>query len=317
MNCGHAHADALSIELTVLGCPLLIDPGTYTYTGSAVERDRFRHSAAHNTVTVDGAASSVPAGPFSWASRADARVDEWWTGTLVDAFVGSHPGFARLPDPVLHRRHVLFVKDGYWIVVDSVLTEGMHESAAHYHAAVGSVVTPLTPTSAYVDAPCLDGRRRLLLGVAGDVDALEWGEDWVSSAYGSRALAPVAHVISRGMGRRDLLTALVPVVPGRTVSLTAVPCRGGFGFGVDRPGAHDLLLFRRAGAVSTGSILMEADAALVRRAFAGGPITDVALFGPNARLLVGGLVFEARGAAELRRGPEGWIVAGAGGVGAR
>ena len=75
MNCGHAHSDALSIEVSAGGCPFLVDPGTYTYTESASDRNHFRHSAAHNTVTVDGESASVPDGPFSWTSRADARAE--------------------------------------------------------------------------------------------------------------------------------------------------------------------------------------------------------------------------------------------------
>ncbi|HET9942345.1 MAG TPA: alginate lyase family protein, partial [Terriglobia bacterium] len=69
-NCGHAHADSLSLALSVKGRTLLVDPGTYTYTGSREMRDWFRSSAAHNTLSVDGESSSVPAGPFSWTTIA-------------------------------------------------------------------------------------------------------------------------------------------------------------------------------------------------------------------------------------------------------
>ena len=46
-NCGHAHADALAFELSANGRPLLVDPGTCTYTGAKDLRDWFRSSAAH------------------------------------------------------------------------------------------------------------------------------------------------------------------------------------------------------------------------------------------------------------------------------
>ena len=54
LNGGHAHADALSLVLTVAGQPLLVDPGTATYTMDPAMRDRFRSSRMHNTVVLDG-----------------------------------------------------------------------------------------------------------------------------------------------------------------------------------------------------------------------------------------------------------------------
>ena len=36
MNCGHAHADALAFELAIDGQAVFVDPGTFTYTASAL-----------------------------------------------------------------------------------------------------------------------------------------------------------------------------------------------------------------------------------------------------------------------------------------
>jgi len=49
----HAHADALSFQLWWRGQPVVVDPGTYTYEPGA-DRDWFRSTRAHSTVTVDG-----------------------------------------------------------------------------------------------------------------------------------------------------------------------------------------------------------------------------------------------------------------------
>ncbi len=314
MNCGHAHSDALSIEVAVGGCALLVDPGTYTYTESAADRDHFRHSAAHNTVTVDGESSSVSDGPFSWSSRGDAKAESWWTGGVVDRLVGSHAGFERLPDPAVHRRSVYFVRGEYWVVLDTILAAERHECTAHFHAALGSRVTSVTGRSAWIDVPCAEGWSRLFFAAAGDVDALEWGEDWVSPSYGSRARAPYARVTSRGRGRRDLVTVLCPSRAGESVSVEELPTDDGKGRAVvvSRPDGHDLFLFGTGGTVRSNGVEMDADAALVRRRSPRGDVMALALFGADARLRVDGLRFQGAGAAEAVRVGAGWVVQGAG-----
>jgi hypothetical protein len=316
LNCGHAHSDALSIELAVGNCAFLVDPGTYTYTESAADRNHFRHSAAHNTVTVDGEAASVPDGPFSWAYTADAKSEAWWTGAMIDRFVGSHAGFERLADPAVHRRSVYFVRGEYWVLVDTILSAGTHESTAHFHAAPGAHVTPITTRSAWIDAPCAGGWRRLFFAAAGDVDSVEWEEDWVSPSYGSRARAPYARVTTRGQGRRDLITVLCPVFEDQAVSVRELPTEGrkGRAVVVDRPDRHDLFLFETEGAVRVDGVEMSAEAALVRRCKPRGAVSSVALFGAAGRLRVDGLRFQAAGAAELVRTGNSWIVAGDGAV---
>ncbi len=135
LKCGHAHADTLSFELAVHGRTLLVDPGTFTYTGSKEERDYFRSSAAHNTLTIDGESSSTSDGPFSWKQIANARTLKWISQPRFDFFMGQHDGYMRLSAPALHRRSILFLKNEYWMVIDEVDTEGPHEYDLHFHFA--------------------------------------------------------------------------------------------------------------------------------------------------------------------------------------
>lgn len=112
-NGGHAHADALACTLSVAGRPLLIDPGTATYTMDATLRDRFRSSPMHNTVVVDGRSSSEPRGAFQWRSRADAQATAWHATTRCDYAEGHHDGYA----PIRHTRAVLALEGlGWWII---------------------------------------------------------------------------------------------------------------------------------------------------------------------------------------------------------
>lgn len=118
----HGHADALAFTLSVGRREFLIDPGTYAYHTNKVWRDYFRGTSAHNTVVVDGQNQSVIGGNFMWLDKAEAICEQWETGKENDRFVGSHDGYKRLPDPVVHRREILFNKLARRITINDTLS---------------------------------------------------------------------------------------------------------------------------------------------------------------------------------------------------
>ena len=107
----HGHADALSFTLNVGDREILVDPGTYAYHTDPAWRRYFRSTRAHNTVEVDGLDQSVQAGNFMWTDHANARCIEFDCGPGAQHFIGEHDGYRRLPDPVVHRREVVFDPD--------------------------------------------------------------------------------------------------------------------------------------------------------------------------------------------------------------
>ena len=129
LNGGHAHADALSLVLTVGDRPLLIDPGTATYTMNPAVRDRFRSTAMHNTATIDGRSQSEPASAFHWRTSTDARLDGWRSVGSVDFVEGHHAGYR----PCVHRRAVMRGPGGLWLVADHILGPGSHRADLHWH----------------------------------------------------------------------------------------------------------------------------------------------------------------------------------------
>ena len=279
MNCGHAHADALAVEVAAGGRPVLVDAGTYAYAGAA--RDEFRHAAAHNTVTVDGESSSVPAGAFAWRHVAHARHTLWESGPRFDYVEGAHDGFARLAPPAEHRRAVLFVKGGYWVVRDRVASAGAHEVAVHWHLAPGREGEARGGGAAAKErgAPVL----RLAAFGAG---AFELGEGWVSPRYGARTAAPVLRYAQRGSGIQEVITFLLPAAAGGGPAVRELAASGGRAFAVAHEGGTDVLLAGEGGGVAAEGVEGDGELAWVRRD-ASGQVT-AALLVRGARLRVDG-----------------------------
>jgi len=133
---GHEHADALSVCLQSAGRQLLIDPGTYEYVGEGPERNQFRGTALHNTLRINNKDQAEPSpAPFAWTTRFRAQAEQWIAGESFDFFVGSHDGYQRLPSSAVHRRWVIGLKAGIFLVRDRVEGEGEHRLDVSWHLA--------------------------------------------------------------------------------------------------------------------------------------------------------------------------------------
>jgi hypothetical protein len=129
LNGGHAHADALSVLLTVSNNRLLVDAGTGTYTTDPQLRDRLRSTALHNTVVVNGASQSTMRGPFHWTSAAAARASLWRSTAQFDYAEGYHDGYG----PIVHTRGVLSLHGIAWLVIDHLLGDGEAQTDTFWH----------------------------------------------------------------------------------------------------------------------------------------------------------------------------------------
>ncbi|HEX7018447.1 MAG TPA: alginate lyase family protein [Gemmatimonadaceae bacterium] len=133
LNGGHAHADGLSVDLTVAGRPLFVDPGTATYTMDLAVRDRFRSTAMHNTVSVDGLPHAEPRGPFHWREAPAAHVTAFTTAPPAEFAEGTREDRTG----VRHTRSVLALPDTGWLIVDRLAGPPRGTAAAdawwHFH----------------------------------------------------------------------------------------------------------------------------------------------------------------------------------------
>jgi hypothetical protein len=298
LNCGHAHADALSFVAAVRGRTLLVDPGTFTYTGSKESRDHFRSSLAHNTLAIDGESSSVPDGPFNWKHVAGAHARAWTSHERFDFFEGEHDGYARLSSPAVHVRSLLFLKNDYWVLRDRVETSGAHRYDLRFHfapdadPALETIDEVESVSESRLDAPGLS-----LFGFAGDGDgAWHKEEGWVSRCYGAREAATVCRLHIEAVGAQEFVTFLVPRVAGDVgVRVREIKAEGGRAFEVRHGDRHDLLLLRRAGGpmVQAAQVASNCEWAWLRFAPESLIVTEMLLVGGRSLLLNGQELFRA------------------------
>jgi hypothetical protein len=181
----HAHSDALSIEVFAHGRTFIRDPGTFVYTGSERWRNRFRSTAYHNTVRVDGneISKTIPGAVFILGSNVHPRVNSWESSEERDVLDAEHDGYASLSSAVIHRRIVILDKrNGFWIVRDAFTGEGRHRFEFFFNIDSGLKAQAKQPGTIIHD-----GSHALsIVPISGNEFAIKIVTRWVSPAYGTR-----------------------------------------------------------------------------------------------------------------------------------
>ncbi len=127
---GHAHADTLSVELTIFGQRLFVNSGISQY-GVDKKRSYQRSTKAHNTVTIDDKNSSDVWGGFRVGKRAFSSNIQI-TNTDEQVIVsGSHNGYRSLFNPVIHSRECQLTRD-YCRIADSIKGSYQKAEARYY-----------------------------------------------------------------------------------------------------------------------------------------------------------------------------------------
>ena len=204
LNGGHAHADSLAMTLALNGHPFLVDPGTGTYTMDPLLRDRMRSSAAHNTLTLDGASPSIPAGPFHWHSGTDGRLESLRHNAGFAYAAGAHDGYAG----ARYRRTIVRVVDAGMLVVDEIGGRDRHTAQLHWHFGPDWEVACVSARQ--LRAQHADGTRAWFVRDSGNLwlargDA-ETGLGWYSPRYGALVATWAARVTRTAHAPFEILT---------------------------------------------------------------------------------------------------------------
>jgi hypothetical protein len=129
----HGHADSLAFNLTVDGCPFIIDSGTYTYYSSPKWRKYFLSTIAHNTLCIDYKDQAYLAGPTMWLNHYTSEVLKTETGNKVELVSGRHNGYKDIG--CIHTRTIIFNKENesFKIEDEVEVTAGTHIIKMPFH----------------------------------------------------------------------------------------------------------------------------------------------------------------------------------------
>jgi len=169
--------------------PLIVDSGTYGYTFDVDARNAFRSTRAHNTVVVDDAEINPidPVRVFELRRYARPRIERCDLGGDRLEFRGSHDGYRRLSDPLVHKRR-FSLTPAELIVEDEFVGTGTHMLESFLHFRYGTSLSRLSDASYGVQSG--DVRATIsFTGVA--ANELEAREGLVSDRYGVREPAPI------------------------------------------------------------------------------------------------------------------------------
>ncbi len=188
----HNHNDKLSFVVRLDGKEVLCDSGTGTYTRDPLLRNRFRATAAHNTIVIDGqeqnAIDEGRAGLFYMGNQ--ARVSPIEATKEGDDLVlrASHTGYQRLG--VKHTRTVrLRANQNMAILEDQLEGDGTHGFEINFQFAPEWRILSIETVGSEIQA-CASGAGELHICFEGPEGAeAEKQDSPVSMTYGASSSA--------------------------------------------------------------------------------------------------------------------------------
>jgi hypothetical protein len=211
----HEHSDPLSIEVYAHDKAFIVDPGSYVYSASPKWRNRFRSTAWHNTLRVDGEEANRfdPDQLFAIQNDAQPEVTTWESTETHDFLDAQHSGYSRLEDPVIHRRRICFEKpEARWVVRDDVLGSSEHLLEWFFHFDAGIPVELVADNRAVT--VCGEGTNLAVEVRSPSPISLELREGWVSRQYGVKEPARTLCATLRKKLPFNVFFLLIPFGPG-------------------------------------------------------------------------------------------------------
>ena len=219
--------DMLHLDVWWKGQNVLVDPGSYRYNATSVWHEHFMGTGSHNTLMVDQRDQMLHYRQFKvlyWTRAQMLGFTDHETWTLAE---GEHYGYQRHPGACVHRRAVLHVKDGFWIVADTLMGTGEHDARLHWLGGEFTWATAPLANGMDLNTPAGTFEVRLFSKTGSPISAdIQSGLDaadgnpprgWVSRYYGEKAAVP-----SMAAGLKGALPITVVTILGESLASPVV-----------------------------------------------------------------------------------------------
>jgi len=193
---GHSQPDNGTFELSAGGRNLMPDAGSYIYSGDPVNRNWFRQTKIHQTVTLNSQNSKYAPSQLLWKP-----------GKTDDILVVENKSY----DNLTHRRAVFFVNKRYFIIVDEAIGGAAGEVELHFQFAPGKA--NFDQTALKVTTDFADGWNVMVKTVAQNGLKMEEEEGQVSFLYTKKEPRPAfRYAVSKTANQANLrfVTLVVP-----------------------------------------------------------------------------------------------------------
>ena len=192
----HAQFDNGTFEVMGFGRMLLRDPGVNSYAAGTAEREDFRRTAAHQTLTLNGENSERAGRLVQWVEE-DGRGN-----ACVTVENASYPGLT-------HRRTVFFAGGRYFVLVDEALGTAEGELDLHFQFTPGPVA--IEPENGVARTAFAEGGNVAVWAAPGGEVELAAEEAWFSPKHGEKEPMPACRY--RHEKRKAPARFLTVVVP--------------------------------------------------------------------------------------------------------
>lgn len=206
---GHCHNDKLSFELSAEGKDLIVDPGTFVYTPFPAWRNKFRSTAYHNTVVIDGTEQNrfIKNNLFSLKNDAKVKINRWKVADEFDVLDAEYSS---------HRREIVFYKkEKKWVIKDVLTGKGSFD--LYFHLAHPNFVKQnlggLAPmkierNGLLVQTKNPEGANLRIRPLRTEGLSLSLEKAWISSEYGRKIQSLVLRYSKENSPKTQLLTEI-------------------------------------------------------------------------------------------------------------